>query len=1134
MKLLLRGRRLGLPPVQLLLAMRITAVIMLVTALQVSARGVSQTVSYSGKRVPLEQVFSIIEQQTGYGFFYKLPDLAGAKPVTIDLKDVPLQEALERLLWHQSFHFSIQGNTIFITLKAQNPTPLPVADSPRTPPIQVRGVVLNENGRPLVGAGVTIKGQQMGVVTDDSGRFIISIPSDIAHPVLVISYVGYTSQEIAVEKGSSFTIQLKPFNRALDEVVVVGYNTIKKSDVTGAVVSLSAEEIRSRPVTNALQALQGKAAGVDVTSNERPGEMGTVLIRGARSLTASNNPLYVVDGIPLSAGGIDAINPNDIQSIDVLKDASATAIYGSRGANGVILVTTKRGRTGALALNYIGTATAEKLTDRTKMMNSAQYVEFRRDAYRRAGNYPATPTLADDKRIFGQDATAFANILKGWNGSNFDGHLVPTTDWTGMVTRTGFTHDHNLSVSGGTDKMRAYGSFGYLNQEGTQLGQDYTRYTGNLAVDISPTKWFSMGGSLNISYGNQNFGFSTTNATGPGTLYAAAQGMLPYAVPFDSAGKRINLPGGDINILNPIGEDKYNVNLRRVLRTFGSVYAEVTLMKGLKYRVNFGPDFYNYKNGRFMSANSINRGAGEPGSTNYAQLNQTSTNAYTLDNLIYYDKTIDKHNFGVTLLQSSSSNRQETSSMTATKLPFDAQMWYQLNSVSALDAFNSNLVESKLVSYMGRVNYSFDNKYLLTASARWDGASQLAPGHKWDFFPSAAVAWRIDQESFMKTLTWVDQLKLRFGIGNTGNAAVGPYTTEGRLQTLYYTYGSSVQPGYVSSDASLANPISFPNPLLGWEHTTQYNVGLDFGLFHGRIQGVLDLYTSRTSDLLLLKSISSINGYNTSLANVGVTANRGVDLTLNTVNVKMRDLTWSTALNFSANKDKILELANGKNNDIGNLWFINQRLAVYYDYQKDRIWQNSQDDAAEIAKYQANGQVFKPGDIKIKDLNGDHKIDANNDRTIVGHSSPNWTGGITNSFQYKNFDLSIFIFARWGFTVATGAESLQGRFAQRVLNYWTPTNPTNDYPSPNYNSAAGDAFKSSMNYQNGSFIKIRNISFGYFLPTALCRKLSLSRVKVYAQALNPAILYSKISWIDPDLGTSVYNRGLVFGLNVGF
>jgi len=1010
--------------------------------------------------------------------------------------------------------------------------------------ISVKGKVTDEQGETLVGVIIKIKNTSLVTTTDANGNFSVTIPSSITDPILVISYIGYTTQEIPVNGRSSINIQLKSATNDLDEIVVVGYNTVKKSDLTGSVVRVSAEDIRSRPVANALQAIQGKAAGVDITSNERPGEIGRILIRGSRSLTASNSPLYVVDGIPFAAGGIEAINPNDIESIDILKDASATAIYGSRGANGVVLVTTKKGRTGRLSLDYVGTTTIEKLYDYTEMMNSAQYVEFRRDAYRRigflnglngtttAGAYPVVPTQAEDNRIFNGDTYVKNNITLGWQNGTYDSSLVPTTDWTGLVTKTGATQDHVLSASGGTEKLKGYGSFGYLRQGGTQLGQDYTRYSSKLSVDVNPVKWFSMGANITATYGLQNYGFSTTNATGPGSLYFAAQGMLPLAVPFDVNGNRINLPGGDVNIQNPIGEDKYNINLRKVLRTIGSVYAELTFMKGLKYRINFGPDFYNQSNGRFMDEHSINRGAGEPGSTSYAQLNQNMRFAYTLDNLVYYDKTIGKHNFGVTLLQSSSSYREEVSSMTATKLPFNSQLWYQLNSVSALDAFNSGLTESSLLSYMGRANYTFNNKYLLTASARWDGASQLAPDHKWDFFPSAAVAWRLEQEDFMKNIKWIDQLKVRLGIGSTGNSAISPYTTEGRLQTLYYTFGSSVQPGYVSSDASLATPIPLPNKDLGWEHTLQYNLGIDFNLLKGRIDGSLDLYKSKTTDLLLLKSIPTPNGYGTSLANVGATSNKGIDLTLNTVNIKKKDFNWSSTLNFSVTKDKIVKLDNG--NSIANLWFIGERISVFYDYVKDRIWQNTAEDLAEIAKYKANGQVFNPGDIKIKDLNGDYKIDANNDRQIVGQGNPSWTAGLTNTFNYKNFDLSFFILARYNFTIATGAESLQGRFAQRVVDYWTPTNPTNNYPAPNYNSAAGDAFKSAMNYQDGSFIKIRNISLGYYLPTSLSKKLSLSRVKIYAQAINPALIYSRVKWIDPDLGGSTFNRGFVLGLNVGF
>lgn len=1005
--------------------------------------------------------------------------------------------------------------------------------------VLLKGKITDEKGETLVGVSLKLKGTTIVTTTDANGAFSINIPASVTNPILVVSYIGYTTQEVPVTGKTTVSIQLKSSTNDLDEVVVVGYNTVKKSDLTGAVTSVGAEEIRSRPVTNALQAIQGKAAGVDITSNERPGQVGSILIRGVRSLTASNSPLYVVDGIPLQAGGIDAINPNDIETIDILKDASATAIYGSRGANGVVLVTTKKGKAGKVTMDYVGTATIETLNDRTEMMNSAQYVEFRRDAFRRAGTYPAVPTLTDDRRIFAGDTFVLDNLQQGWANGVYDGSLIPTTDWGSLVTRTGVTQDHVLSVSGGTDKIKAYGSFGYLNQEGTQLGQDFERYSGKLSVEINPIKWFKMGTNLTASYGLQNYGFQAASASGASSIYFAARGMLPLAVPFDANGNRINLPGGDINIQNPILEADYNINLRKTLRTIGSIFAEVNLLKGLKYRVNFGPDFSNYYNGRYQDAKSVNRDAGVPGSiNNYAQLNQNSRFAYTLDHLLYYDKTINKHNFGVTLLQSSSSFREESSSLTGSKIPLTQSLWYGLNpgNITGLDGFSTDLRRSTLASYMARANYSFDSKYLLTASARWDGASQLAAGNKWDFFPSAAIAWRLDQEDFIKNIKWVDQLKFRIGVGSTGNSSVDIGSTLGLLQPLTYTFGSSAQTGYVSSDASLATPIPLPNKLLSWEKTLQYNLGLDFDLLKGRISGSLDVYKSKTTDLILLKKIASVNGYVTSYDNIGSTKNKGIDLTLNTVNLKTKDFSWESTLNFSVSKDEIVKLDNG--DMVADRFFIGQRNGVAFDYIKDGIWQNTPEDMAEMAKFNANiasvNSQFKAGSIKIRDLNGDYKIDANNDRAILGHYNPSWTGGLTNTFNYKNFDLSIFIIARYNFLIQTGAESLQGRFAQRVVDYWTPTNPTNDYPAPNYNSAAGDPYISSMNYQDASFIKIRNISLGYNFAQSLANKLTLSRLRVYAQAINPGLIYSNVKWIDPDLGGSTFNRGVVFGINASF
>ena len=1095
----------------------------------------NKRISIPKEQMDLRRALDQISRVAKVRITYNSQLIPKSKQAELYANDERLEEVLNRLLTPVGVSYVILNKQIVLRRAPDGGQSHQPGGEVRAPVTdrKLTGTVQDENKEPLPGVSIVVKGSTSGTITTADGKFEIDLPD--GSNTLVFSFVGYLSQEVVVGTQSVLNVTLSVDNKTLEEIVVVGYNRVKKSDLTGAVISVGADEIKKRPVANVLQAIEGRAAGVDVTSNERPGEMGSIRIRGNRSLSAGNSPLYVVDGIPLAAGGIETINPNDIESIDILKDASATAVFGSRGANGVVLVTTKQGKSGKLSMNYIGTATIENMQDRTEMMNSGQYIEFRRNAYRRAGNYPATPTLQDDQRIFGGDANAWANVAKGWVNGTWNGSLVPTTDWTGMTLKTGVTQDHTLNLSGGTDKIKAYGSIGYLFQDGTQLGQDFERFNSKFSVELMPVKWLKFGGSINGTFSLQNYGFATSNVTGPGNLYFAAQGMLPYAVPFDEAGNRINLPGGDINILNPIGEDKYNVNERKVLRTLGVLYAEVNLLKGLKYRVNFGPDFYNLRNGRWMNKNSINRGGGEPGSTNYAQLNQTSRFSWTLDNLLYYDRVFaEKHTVGLTLLQSASANLSETSSMTATNLPWDSQKWHQLNSVSALDAFNTGLTESQLVSYMARVNYGFNNKYMLTASIRWDGASQLAAGNKWDFFPSAALAWNIDQEEFLKSAGWIGLLKTRIGFGSTGNAAISPYQTKGAIETLYYTWGSSVQAGYVSSDASLANPVAMANRNLGWEHTTQWNWGIDFEFFKRRLSGTLDLYRSRTTDLLLLRSIPSIVGYVSTWDNIGETSNKGIDLTLTTSNVRTKDFEWSSTLNFSTNRDRIEKLSNGTNDDLGNLWFIGQRLSVYYDYVKEGIWQNTPEDQAEIEKFNVNGHSFRPGDIRVADLNGDYKIDANNDRRIVGNSSPRWTFGFNNNFSYRNWDLAVFMFGRWGFTIPTGSEALQGRFAQRVVDYWTPSNPTNDYPSPNYNSAAGDPFRSSMNYQDGSFIKVRNISLGYTLPGSLAGKLKMTNCRIYAQMHNPGLLYSNISWIDPDLGGSTFNRGFVLGLNVGF
>jgi TonB-linked SusC/RagA family outer membrane protein len=1013
----------------------------------------------------------------------------------------------------------------------------------------ITGLVVDGNGESIIGASVLVKGTTNGIITDIDGKFTLNDVPEAG--VIQISYIGYKTQEISAKNKANLKVVLVEDNEMLDEVVVVGYGVQKKSDVTGAMIRVGSEELNSRPVANAFEAMQGKAAGVDIVSNERPGEVGTINVRGVRSLSASNTPLYVVDGIPLmSNSGIETLNPQDIESIDVLKDASATAIYGSRGANGVILVTTKSGKEGKMSLNYSGTVTIENLQDYSEMMNSAEYIDWRRWAYyyKEPNKYPRgdQPTKDSDYLIFNgaKDPYAWRNIEKGWAGGSWNGAAVPTTDWADMVTQTGITHEHTLSASGGSEKVKGYASIGYLNNEGTVKGQSYTRYTAKVSLDMDPTKWFKMGLNINGTFSNQQYG-SSAQAVGqmvkdrPSNLYAASTSLYPYAVPYDDEGNRIDYPGGDDKVKTIVDEWNYSENERRMFRAIGSLYAQLDLgeiyspLKGLRYRFNFGPDFRYYRNGSFQDAKSVSREG-----TNRAKLSNSSDFSWTLDNLIYYDREIGKHSFGVTLLQSATKYRYEESSMAAINIPLPSAKWNALSkkNISALDDWSSGLTEKQLLSYMFRLNYDYNNKYLLTVSGRWDGASQLAQGNKWAFFPSAALGWRLDQEGFLQDISWINQLKLRVGVGVTGNSAIDPYQTKGAVVPVYYPFGASPTPGFVASESIAKDGnVAMANKDLTWEKTTQYNIGVDYSVLNGRISGVLDFYTSRTTDLLMEMTIPSLNGYTNTYANVGKTSNIGIDLTLNTVNVKTRSFEWSTSINAAWQKDKIDELANGKEDDINNSWFIGQALGVIYGYQSAGIWK--EEDAAEMAKFNAKGHSFQAGMARPVDQNGDYKIDPNDDRVVIGHTRPRWTFGMTNTFSYKNFDLSVMLYGRFDYMVDTGGEWQGGRYTQRKINYYNENNKNAEYQKPIHDDGGGDPYYQILGYKNGSFLKVRNISLGYTFPQTLVKKWNLSNLKVYVQAKNPGRIFSNIDFLELDASqnlTSTWNRGFTIGLNVGF
>lgn len=993
----------------------------------------------------------------------------------------------------------------------------------------VKGKVTDGSGLPLPGANVIIKGTQKGTSTDFDGNYTINVASG---QVLVYSFTGSKTEERTIGQSSVYDVKLVDASNALDEVVVVGYGTKKKKDLTGSIVSVGADEIASRPVQNAVQAIQGKAAGVDISSNERPGTVGSIRIRGARSISASNSPLYVVDGIPLNSGGIDFINPNDIESIDVLKDASATAIYGSRGANGVIIVTTKKGKNGKFTLNYDTSIVTESIHENARIMNSAEYIDFRRWArhYSNPTGFPRgdAPTIANDKTIFldTADPSAWANIAKGWASGTWDGSKVATTDWSKFVTQTGITQLHTLSVSGGSDKMKAYGSFGYMDNTGTLKGQSYKRYNGNVSIDITPNKWFSMGANLNASYGVNEYGQSTVGRSAVATsggIYITARQNLPYAVPFDANGVRIVNPGGDSTIRNVYDEHLYSQDQRVTLRAFGSFYSQIdfgavsSILDGLKYRVNFGPDITAYRNGVFLDGQSSARSG-----TSYAALSKDQTISYTLDHLLFYNKTVGDHNFGLTLLQSQTQYRNEGNSMSAEKIPNAANKWNALTpSNVTLANYSSDLTETGLLSYMGRINYGYADKYLITASGRFDGASQLAPGNKWSFFPSTALAWRLDKEEFLQNVSWLNQLKLRAGFGITGNAAVSAYATQPPLVGVVHPVGSG-----------LINNASLGNPDLTWEKTAQFNYGVDFSMFNSRVSGSLEYYTSKTTDLLLSRSIPTVTGFVTTFENVGATEGNGVELTLNTVNVKTADFEWSSSLSASWQKSKIVELQNGAFDDINNNRFIGQSQGIIYGFESNGIWRP--EDATEMAKFNANGAGFSLGSARPVDQNGDYKIDANNDRVIIGSTEPKFITGLTNTFNYKNFELSFFIYGRMGYLYNTGGENLTGKTSQRVLDYYTENNTNAEYQKPFYSASNGDSYSPITGYLNGSFLKIRNISLGYNFTDELAEKIGVSKLRMYIQAANPGMLFSKVKWMDFDTQTTYSNQGFTLGLNVQF
>lgn len=1131
-------------------------------------------ISLNLKNAHLSQVFTSIEAKTNFRFSYERKDLDNEQTISIDEKEASLEDILMNISQNTNLKFRRINQNIHVSKKKAREQAIAEV-SEYLQAISVTGSVTSEEDQQgLPGVNVVVKGTSEGTITDINGNYAIDVPSPSA--VLVFSSVGYVSEEVEVGNKSVINLSLIPDITSLAEVVVIGYGSVKKSDVTGAVTSVSAETIQERPVRNALEAMQGKAAGVNISTNIRPGEVPNVSIRGTRSIRSSgesaafNSPLYVVDGIPISSildvnsFSLNDLNPNDIASIEILKDASATAIYGSRGANGVILITTKKGSKGRTSVSYNTTVSLDSYKQLTDWMDGGQYIDRWRQSLMNGGLYetaqftdhnspviPGYPDPFEDAERMGlsQDVVARESVWMGYEWEEFgvtprmrnttaeeqamgwpaqvpiyNSKNIRSHDWANDATRQGVTQNHQIGLNAGTENSRLYLSLGYFDQLGVQKDQDFKRYTANINGDITPNRWLTLGTSIIGSFSMQNFGVlpPNTSNTGPKDLYSRALDQFPFAQPKDENGNWIRNAGGNLNLWNPLVDIDQATNERRSTSVLSNTFAEIKFTPWLKYRGNYGMQYRNFRRGSWTGPEATNHLSNRPNTAGY---NTEENTSWIVENLLYVDKTFGgTHNIGLTLLQSAQHNRRENVNTNVSNTIYDISYWYDLgaNTNGRPDGYGTGFTENALMSYMGRLNYTLNDKYLLTATGRFDGASVLAPGHKWDFFPSFSIAWKMQNEAFMSGLSWVNELKPRFGYGVVGNSSVRPYLSSGPLSRNPYVFGDSPAIGYL--------PQLVQNPLLGWEKTAQWNFGIDYTLLRGRIAGSVEIYNQNTYDILMEKALPAVSGYVTKWENIGKTRNRGVEITLSTVNVETPNFSWTTDINWASNREEIIELLNGKEDMIAQRWFIGQPVQVYFQYENDGIWGNSAEDLEEMAKFNENGHRFHPGTIKVVDQltvdsNGDGVPDerdyriTGDDMVVRGSRQPKWYGGITNTLRYKNWSLSAFVYARIGQTYFGGyPNSYGGAWPNgRVENdVWSFENQGGRWPMPNFGNV--ENITAAMQYHSGSFVSVRHITLAYYLPKQMLEKIGVNDVQISLQAINPFIFGGEIvkMGINPD------------------
>ena len=964
---------------------------------------------------------------------------------------------------------------------------------------KVTGKVRDSEGE-LIGATVMEKGTSNGVITDYDGNFSIDVNPNAT---LVISYVGYVTQEVRVGNQSNINIVLDAEGGNLNEVVVIGYGTQRREAVTGSVANVNGEKLNQIAATNAAQALQGRIAGVLMTqTSTQPGAEMQIRIRGQRSLSASNDPLIVLDGIPFM-GQLSDINPSDIKSIDILKDASATAIYGSRGANGVIIITTVKGTQGTPAkVSYNGYVSFKKVFHKYPMMDGPTFAKFRKYA----GKYQ--------------------NSLDEDDNTN--------TDWQDLYYQTGVSHNHDVSVAGGTNGGSYSFGAGYYHDESPVPTQAYDRVSVRGNFDQMVGKWFRFGLSTNTNY---------RKTQGVNDMYGVLS-KSPLASPYDENGniKRfITLPADDQSVVTKDVVEKYKdvwLNENKGIGTYNTLFGEVKCpwVEGLSYRINVGLNFRSSKGGNFTGTGVNNK---DENAVNGGGISENQTRNWAVENIVTFDRTFaEKHNINIVGMYSAEETTYESTGASAQNIPADYFQYYALDKATGeVNLNNYNYWQSGLMSWMGRVMYSYDNKYMLSAALRSDASSRLAKGHQWHTYPAVSAGWNISREEFMEPITWVDNLKLRVGYGETSNQSISPYSTLGGLAVRNYNFGSTYMAGYYVN--------ALPNTELGWEYSKTWNFGIDFSLFSGRLYGSLEYYIQKTNDILLDVSLPSTSGVSSFTGNIGKTENKGWEFTLNGIILDNKNgWHWEAGINLYANRNKLTALASGEDRDEGNRWFVGHPIDVIYDYEYDGLW--NAEDVYKVTVKNADGTttettnfaILEPGGnlgmIKVK--YNDDVLDANgvptraigsDDRRIMS-MEPDLIGGFNTTVGYKNFDLNVIGAFQIGGKLISAIHSsngylnmLTGRRGQLDIDYWTEENTGAKYPKPGgIQSGDNPKYGSTLGYFDAGYLKIRAITLGYnFDKLKAVKDLGISRLRLYATIQNPFVLFSPFnneSGLDPE------------------